>query len=77
MVILFLLVGLAVLCVLCKNKSKEGMTHLDINDKSLEDEIGQSSIEIIEPDDTFTASPGFGSGPGTIGFGRAGSSFGN
>lgn len=80
MVIVFLLIGLAVLCVFCKTKGSEyeGMTPLPEDPSvGMGDEIEQSSIEIIEPEDTFTTSPGFGSGPGTIGFGRAGSDFGN
>lgn len=86
--LILVILGLVLLLV-CYCKKSKCNSHTN-NDES---EIGQSEIDIsfqevptndeIETNelnfegDTFTSSPGFASGPGTIGFGRYGSSFGN
>jgi hypothetical protein len=55
-------------------------TQLDIDESPQvdTDDIFENPDEILlNEDDTFASSPGFASGPGTIGFGRVGSSLGN
>lgn len=78
--IILIILGLIFVCILCckSKKSNENFTNEEISvDLPITDIFDSSDEVILNDEDPFTSSPGFAFGPGTVGFGRTGSSFGN